>query len=276
MFRILVLFLSFMSVLKATAAHAEISLLNITGQDCKIQNHSIPNGLPVVLRSITWTGNCRDNKADGEGSAMWIFDFDAGAAAKHVPALFDALKGQTITYQYDGHMVAGRIEGAGKLVVVATAKGWYAETREGEFEGGLLNGMGKLYEEQFLRYEGSFKDGVYDGEGTLYEHADRNVKKEDLPTVTAGRVIYQGGLKNGSFHGRGTISWRSGNKFEGNFNLGKITNGRYSYANGNYYDATWRGQSPLGEFPCFWDGKHTICKGYFGKDNKRGEVRPIE
>lgn len=276
MFRTLAICFAFMVVSISTAANAEENFLTLAGQDCEIQNHNIPNGIPAILKSVTWTGACRDGKADGEGSATWLFDFDAEAASKHVPALFEALKDQTITYQYVGTLVAGHIQGKGKLIVIATAKDWYAETRDGEFAAGKLNGAGKLYEEKFLRYEGSFKDGVYDGEGTLYEHAERNVKKEDLTTVTTGRVIYKGGLKNGSFHGQGAITWRSGNKFEGTFDLGKITDGRYSYANGNYYEAKWRGQSPVGEFPCFWAGKHTTCKGYFDKDKKRGEVRPIE
>lgn len=64
--------------------------------------------------------------------------------------------------------------------------------RVGKFSSEGANGICKVYNYGWLRYEGEFKDDVYNGEGTLYFPVSEQVQ-------------YSGGWKNGVYDGQGTL-----------------------------------------------------------------------
>jgi hypothetical protein len=57
----------------------------------------------------------------------------------------------------------------------------------------------------------------------------------------AGRRQYVGGVKAGKAHGRGTLTWNCGSRFEGQFKNDKLTgHGTYTWPDGKTYTGMWK------------------------------------
>ncbi|HEC60962.1 MAG TPA: hypothetical protein ENI27_01770 [bacterium] len=88
------------------------------------------------------------------------------------------------------------------------------------------------------RYEGTVKDGKPHGRGTLHFADDNEYHRE----------TYEGTFKEGVIHGFGTMTWANGDRYEGEYRDGKRTGqGIFYYANGNRYvgevrDGKYNGQ----------------------------------
>jgi hypothetical protein len=115
------------------------------------------------LTAAGWSGPVVDGKAEGKG----VLTVTVVAAT-----------GDTITGQFDGEMLAGKLHGPGK------AKMSNGDTFSGSFADGRLDGKGvyKWGARNGRYYEGEFKNGKQDGHG-VYKEAN-------------GKVIYEGEYKD--------------------------------------------------------------------------------
>ncbi|CAF4558242.1 unnamed protein product [Rotaria sp. Silwood1] len=128
--------------------------------------------------SVTWSGSCKDNYAEGEGTLSWF-------------------ENNNIVATYIGQMQKGYVTGKGKYIY----EGW--GSAEGNFVNGTLQGQGKVLMLLGGKLEGNFVDGellnldapylskltkidlgiedtqeIYSGNGTLFYYAlaPQNVK----------------------------------------------------------------------------------------------------
>lgn len=93
------------------------------------------NGTPKANQTITWSGPCQNNLAQGKGVLRW-FENDHPAD------------------RYDGELVAGRFDGRGTYL---SADGF---RYEGEWRDGKANGDGVLTTKSST-FTGTWKDGCF-------------------------------------------------------------------------------------------------------------------
>ena len=100
---------------------------------------------------------------------------------------------------------------------------WY----KGEWKANRLDGQGTIFDEKngLLEFRGHFENGKRQGFGKQFSTATTtrvlfrghfvNDKKEGLGAVffDNGRLCYEGSLKNGFYHGLGTLYYRADNQF---------------------------------------------------------------
>ncbi len=141
------------------AAYAEEQWVTDPKSGAKI-GWTVPH---YTLKSASWSGPAVDGKAEGKGAL----------AVTVVSAL-----GETITGQFDGEMLAGKLHGQGSM---KTSNG---DTYTGSFADGMMDGKGvyKWGARNGRYYEGEFKNGEQNGYG-VYKEAN-------------GKVIYEGEWKD--------------------------------------------------------------------------------
>lgn len=86
---------------------------------------------------------------------------------------------------------------------------------EGNINGGVVQGSGKLYRNGLLLYHGEFREGKYNGQGTLHgdngsllysgEFSDNLYHGSGKLYGEDGGVLYSGMFENGLFHGKGML-----------------------------------------------------------------------
>lgn len=93
----------------------------------------------------------------------------------------------------------------------------------GQYSGNKKNGFGRLINARTNQvvYEGEWRNDMKEGNGhLLYEHG-----------------TYNGMFKSDFFHGRGKLSWRNGDVFDGDFHRGERTGrGIMKFGNGDSYE----------------------------------------
>lgn len=99
------------------------------------------HGVPLILKSVTWSGGCQNGLAFGLGEAAWTYP--------------------TWTTLYRGGMLAGKYEGKG--VLTHSFGGGY----DGEYRQGLPHGTGIARWGAGERYEGQWANGQPNGFGTF-------------------------------------------------------------------------------------------------------------
>jgi len=129
------LLLSIVLTFSLTAV-AEVPQWIADANGCKVANLSPQEG-----ESITWSGECRNGLANGEGTLTW---FIAGV--------------QTEAYQ--GTMVDGYAEGRGKLVRPGAQ---YV----GEWKKSMQHGRGRLDDADGSWYQGEWSEGLPHGRGQM-------------------------------------------------------------------------------------------------------------
>lgn len=219
-----------------------------TSDGCKVYN---PH--PVKNETITWSGECVDGYANGEGTLTW---FKKGA------------KNQ----EYSGQMKRGQPHGRGKYDYLD------GEIHEGEYVKGDLEGHGRVIERNnkdsiTYYFEGEFKDGSPQGYG------------EEIYFYAAGgdtSSVYKGNLSdwyNRNGHGvlkeyyNNSVSIAIGefinNRLEGEAEIRKYTNKKLvAYYKGNYQNG---GRNGYGE-EVFGHNKYL---GEWKKDQKEGKGKLI-
>jgi len=136
-----------------------------SSQGCLVLND---NGDGVT---VTWTGACKDNYADGEGILTWFQNGELAA-------------------KYEGHMIKGISHGKGKY----TFPGW--GTMEGNFVDGVMQGQGRMDMENGGKLIGNFVDGnLLDLDAKYLSRLQKN----DLGTKDT-TAIYKGGNSNTLFY----------------------------------------------------------------------------
>lgn len=99
---------------------------------------------PADGESISWSGGCKDEFAEGDGALQW---FENGKPTAH----------------YEGAYRAGKMDGRG---VYSLANG---DRYEGEFKDDEFNGHGVYSWTNGERYEGAWVDGKPNGQGIKTE-----------------------------------------------------------------------------------------------------------
>jgi len=140
--------------------------------------------------SVTWSGECLNGLADGQGAVQWTI---GGKAAE----------------RYDGEMRGGKMNGNGILVFPNGLR------YEGAFHDNDFHGHGKLTYSNGDIYEGEFVNDDRSGKGTF--------------TMSDGRR-YVGEWKNDMPHGNGTLTRRNGSSVSGSWKMGCLNEGTQKFA----------------------------------------------
>jgi len=169
----------------------------------------VANAYPSAAEAITWSGECKDGYADGEGVAQWY-------KAK-----------QAMRKRYEGEMHGGFMDGKGKFTFAD------GDVFEGMFKNGTLNGKGSARWINKNHYEGDWKDGYPSGQGTY---------------TWASGSRYTGGWLNGKQNGQGDFKFVNGDHYVGEFKDGLMDGqGKFTWSDGNVYIGEYRNDKPNGK-----------------------------
>ena len=165
--------------------------------------------------TVTWSGECADGRATGEGQLVWRIN--------------------DLAHSYTGRMRDGRRHGRG-------AYAWANGNRyEGQWRAGQRHGRGAMTWDGGARYEGQWReDGlaghrVYFGaDGSYYEgQLDDNEKHGEGLWIWPEGGYYLGGYQYGKQHGHGA-------RCEGEWRHGRPNgHGTLTQANGRYHEEKW-------------------------------------
>lgn len=150
---------------------------------CKVWNEH-----PQNFESISWSGNCTNNLAQGQGVLQW---YEGGGRQGN---------------RYEGEFKDGKTNGRGVYT-------WLGGRYEGEFKDNNWNGRGVLTQPH-ANFEGEFKDGQFDGRGVYilkdqyrYEGEWKDGKRNGQGVMTfASGGRYAGEFKDGKPNGIGTYA----------------------------------------------------------------------
>ena len=118
-------------------SHAEAELAD-RESGCKIWNSK-----SLVGYTVTWTGQCKNGKADGVGSLQWFYN-------------------KRPEGRYDGDYAQGKMHGHGTYAMDDGSR--YI----GEYQHNLRNGRGAYLWADGTRYEGDYQNNQMNGKGTIY------------------------------------------------------------------------------------------------------------
>tara|TARA_B100001559_G_scaffold124708_1_gene104774 strand:+ start:207 stop:689 length:483 start_codon:yes stop_codon:yes gene_type:complete len=123
-------------------------------------------------------------------------------------------------------------------------------------EGECQNGTGIAINSDGSKYEGQFIGGKSDGQGSIqYRNGDS----------------YVGDFSGGVFHGSGVYLWVNGDKYEGQFIGGKKHGiGNIKYSAGEEYTGEFKNDKPHGSGECLISNVKRIDTFRVGFADKRG------
>jgi len=160
---------------------------------CKVWNPQ-----PKPKESVTWSGECRDGYAEGEGILQWMHDGKFGSRFEGTLARGKPTgKGSFFTGNgalFDGNFVEGEPSGKGVMTFADGAR------YEGDWSHGRRTGAGVLTRSNGDRYEGDFVDGKWSGKGVF-------------TTIHGAR--YEGQWIDNKREGSGTQVFADGRRYEG-------------------------------------------------------------
>jgi hypothetical protein len=160
--------LALVLMLSPLAAPADDDVSWITdSKGCKIANP-----FPQPGESVTWSGACKDGRADGEGLMQWFID--GKAIDKYEGTLKDGWAEGKGTLEREGGRYSGdwkhsMQDGSGRFD--APDGSWY----EGEWKEGQPHGSGQYQTPDGRLVTGTWVDGVF--EGDLEDQDDNNPNK---------------------------------------------------------------------------------------------------
>ena len=181
-------------------------------QPCQLYN---PN--PEEGETVTWSGDCVEGKASGEGRWVWqsshgtqVYEGRMHDGKMHSQGIMTASNG----FRYEGEWREGKQHGRGAMTYAD------GDRYEGEWRGGKRHGRGVLTvngEDFDYSYEGEWRGDKKYGQGILtvpefyrYEGEWRNNKRNSqgiLIYFEEGSELfrYEGEWYDGGFHGQGTL-----------------------------------------------------------------------
>jgi hypothetical protein len=171
---------------------------------------------PHPNESITWSGACRNGRAQGRGGLEW---FNDGKLVLH----------------FDGTLRGGKPSGHG---VETFANG---DRLEREFHDGKARGHGVYRFASGDRFDGQFRDGKPSGHGVyLFANGDR----------------YDGQWRDGKANGHGVKTFLSGDRYIGEWKDDKMNGrGTYALADGTRYDGDFLDGLPNGHGRAVWPNR---------------------
>jgi len=216
------LFLVSVLLLASTSAHAEENKgdwIADAKTGCKVWNP-----VPASDESITWSGNCKDNKADGKGSLDWYKNSE--------------LQSTIIGVMQDG-----------RCAQECSVKTKGGDSYVGEMKDNLPHGKDKIIRADGGQYEGEIKDGERHGKGTLkfasgelYSGEWKNGKMNGQGELSSAdsKQKYTGEFKEDMPHGHGSMIYEDGSKYEGEWSEGRRHGkGKYTAKDGSVQEETW-------------------------------------
>lgn len=205
---------------------------------------------------VSWSGNCHDGTAAGQGVLSWFAD--------------GALLGR-----YEGEMLDGRLEGRGRLayrledgfgVLVGDFEDGLPHGKvslryangdrfRGVVQNGIDTGRGVYVTAEGAKLNGSFRDGIIEGEvvsespdGEVFRGTFRNSERETGVVIYPDGTRYEGPFASGEPSGTGILELPDGGVYEGTFSGGEPNgNGVFTAANGDVYRGTFANGYPEGE-----------------------------
>lgn len=181
-------------------------------------------------------------------------------------------------FMYEGHFLAGKRHGTGRLVWLS------GTTYTGGWEDDKLSGYGTLQWKSGMQYQGEWKESKFHGRGTLiwqngrkYEGGWEEGKHEGMGILTYSsedsrqRVLYEGCWHAGKREGEGTMIWKNGAKYSGYWLNGKRHGkGEHHFPNGELYVGMWKNGKRSGHGRrVFLDGGEFV--GEWANDRKSGK-----
>ncbi len=212
----------------ATFVSAETSWIadKKTGCQVLISRDTVPLNL-----SITWSGECKDGKANGNG-VLKFYEKDK------------------IMATIEGRMIAGQCIHDCSVETIEGLK--YV----GDLYNGTMNGDGVMKRPNGLSCSGKFKGGHFQ-KGTIDYPDGSDYRKhlgystytgeakgthphgEGIMTYKDGR-IYSGEWRDGAKHGKGAMTYQNGDKYSGGWSEGKEHGkGTYTFKDGTSYEGLW-------------------------------------
>lgn len=209
--------------------------------------------------SATWSGNCVDGKASGNGTLEWFQD------------------GKSVG-TYEGDMRDGRLDGFGEIKLQAQSgkgvdrmTGTFAKGRpdgdvsyagadgerfQGRLDDGVRDGFGRYLDKDGNLYEGDFRAGRAHGtghfktvDGTEYYGDFVDDKMEGVGILISGDGIYLGEFAADKANGSGVFDDPDGGRYHGQFKNGQPHGyGTYVSADDTVYQGRFVAGDPNGTF----------------------------
>jgi hypothetical protein len=172
------------------------------------------------LNSAKYTGEYKNNFANGQGTCTWL------DGTKYVGEFKDgSVSGHGTRTYINGDFEVGEFKN-GLLNGTATRTDHDGSIFIGVYENNYMCGQGKYNFTNGNKYEGEFLNSNYNGQGTF--------------TIASGDK-YVGEWKNGQKNGQGTFTWVNGDKYVGEWKNNNINGqGTFSFSNGNIYVGEWK------------------------------------
>ena len=193
---------------------------------------------PTPNQSLTWSGECKNEKANSKGIAKWHEGNKVVTTIQGVmkngrcqgECLATIASGKS-NVKYEGQLKDNNLHGKGTLT-------WPdGNEYSGDWVEGKRHGKGKLTLKTGTIYIGDWRDGKSTGKGT-YTWVDRAEKK------------YIGDMNEDQFHGNGVMFYATGDKYSGSWANGKMHGkGTYTFKDGTTYKGIWENGKRIQLFP---------------------------
>lgn len=253
------------------------------------------------VKSVSWSGPCKDSLANGKG--ILKYNNSNGTIAIYEGETFNGYRNGQGTHiwstgeKYEGEWKDNIINGQGKYTWTngdnhvgqfrdgkSDGQGTYTWTNGdkhvGQYRDGKANGQGKKTYSRGEIYEGEWKDDIRNGQGIMtYPEGEKYIgqlkdnKKNGQGTQKySDGSIYEGEWKDDKFNGQGTYTIPDGSKYVGQFRDGYFSGqGIQTRSKGEIYDGEWKYNSKDGYGTNIWpDGSKYVGEWKDDKANGQG------
>lgn len=223
-----------------------------------ISGCAVFNSAPKGNETISWSGECQDDKASGYGVLVWLEDGE-------------------IIGRFEGTMAEGKAEGHGKLYF--KVEDGFAQY-SGSFRNSEMSGIGVLLFPDKSRAEGDFAHDNMNGfikatitEGGSYEgEVKNNLPHGEGHQISPDGEEYYGAFVHGEMEGEGTLLVPNGDIYEGQFKNGLAEGiGTLTTAEYDVYEGQFKNGMPNGE-GVFKAANGEVARGQFFKGNPEGKI----